>query len=62
MLWHGNKLASDSSVPFYRRAWRNESKIYSAMNSIAIHLIVIKKVVLSSHSNVMKSHINKNNG
>lgn len=34
MVWHGNKLASDSSVPFYKTALRNESNMYPAMNLI----------------------------
>lgn len=32
MVWHGNKLASDSSVPLYSTALRNERSMYPAMN------------------------------
>lgn len=31
MVWHGNKLAGDRSVPFYRTALRNERGMYPAM-------------------------------
>lgn len=31
MVWHGNKLAGDSSVSFYRTALRNEHSMYPAM-------------------------------
>ena len=47
MVWHGNKLTSDSSVPFYRTALRNERSMHPAMNLIVNSSQ--KKVILSSH-------------
>lgn len=44
MVWHGNKLASDSSVPFYRIALRNESSMNPAMN---LMVNFSKRVILS---------------